>query len=86
MEYFLDNFQLRKIQLLNLLDSEERFFSINELAEQMNVSNPTVDKTFEAAKSDCNLHRLPIVFERRDPPFVVSPSIGDLMKILNPFR
>lgn len=68
MEYFLDNFQLRKIQLLNLLDSEERFFSINELAEQMNVSNPTVDKTFEAAKSDCNLHRLPIVFERRDPP------------------
>ncbi|NLM67764.1 MAG: HTH domain-containing protein, partial [Enterococcus sp.] len=68
MEYFLDNFQLRKIQLLNLLDSEERFFSINELAEQMNVSNPTVDKTIEAAKSDCKLHRLPIVIERQDTP------------------
>lgn len=68
MEYFLDNFQLRKLQLLNVLDSEERFFSINELAEQMQVSNPTVDKTIEAAKNDCQTYRLPLTFERCDIP------------------
>lgn len=68
MEYFLDNFQLRKLQLLNVLDSEDRFFSITELAERMGVSNPTVDKTIEAAKNDCLKHRISIVFERCETP------------------
>ncbi|MGX7149935.1 helix-turn-helix domain-containing protein [Enterococcus ureasiticus] len=48
----LDKMSSRKIELVKILSSETRYFSVKELSEQLNISNKTLVRTVELLKED----------------------------------
>lgn len=52
MDIFLDSYQLRKIRVLHTISSENRCFTIAEIAEKIHTSAVTVDKNIESLIHD----------------------------------
>lgn len=52
MNIFLDSFHARKIKVVQLLQSEDRFFTILELSETLNVTASTIEKAVESLVED----------------------------------
>lgn len=48
----LDKMSTRKLELVRILSSETRYFSVKELSEQLNISNKTLVRTVELLKED----------------------------------
>lgn len=52
MDIFFDSYQLRKIRVLHTISSEDRSFTIAEIAEKIHTSAVTVDKNIESLIHD----------------------------------
>lgn len=48
----LDKISARKLNLIKIMSSETRYFSVKELSEQLNVSNKTLVRTVELLRED----------------------------------
>lgn len=96
MKIFLDRFAERKLSLIYLLRSEDRVFSFGELAEKLQNTRNTIEKTLEALQIDLakafpdNCSLLAISIEGKEAHFYESDAFS-LQKLtayyleLNPF-
>ncbi|MBS7575927.1 MULTISPECIES: helix-turn-helix domain-containing protein [unclassified Enterococcus] len=65
---FYNTYQLRKLELLHILDSENRDYTISELATQIGAANVTVKTTLYDLNIDLQRYNIPLEIQIKKSP------------------